>query len=326
MSKQQRLVLALISSLLALSLGCTTIGLVEPTPATTSVAPPIATNTPATAATLAAMNATVAAINTLQAIPTSTPPPPQMVVVTATPSPTPVASPSPLPTATAVPVGQPAAQSRTIVIIVTPTLPPTATPYPEAPIIIAPREGEIIGENQVALLQWSWNGLLAAGEYFEVKVRPDGLSRSAYIAQERGTGHEFDPNLGNGRYRWTVQVVKGYFINNSGHPDDWVFEAYRSPESEPRLIIIDKQRRHRHRDDDDHDGAPGRPRSVSQAEPPHPQLPLGIALGGLAFAGFAAVIRSRTYPAQTGQSPTFPTDPEERGKSPEPHRDGGQSR
>jgi len=191
--------------------------------------------------------------------PIATQPTPQILVITATSTNTPLASPTPIPTFTPTPTpppsptNTPASAGRTIVIIVTPTSPATATPYPEAPINIQPWDGAIVAQRHETLLHWSWNGLLKDGEYFEVKLRPDGQSRSAYIAQERGTGHAFTGNVGGGRYRWTVQVVQGYFVNNSGHPDDWVFEAYRSPESGPFLITVDERKSSRDRDNDEED-------------------------------------------------------------------------
>lgn len=272
-------------------LACSSIGLVDP-----------AAENAAIQSTVAAMNATLEALKIQQTQPP--PPSPQIIVVTATPtdtppaSPTPISTPTPLPTATPVPAtstpapvaAQAGAPGRTIVIIVTPTSPPTPTPYPEAPIIISPREGAIVAKNQETLLHWSWNGvLLQPDEYYEVKLRPDGQSRSVYIAQERGLSHELKPNLAGGRYYWTVQIAQGYWLNNSGHPDDWRFIRFRSPESEPRLIIIDDSRhRNDDNDDDDDDGGPA---SISQAEPPHPQIAYGLTIGGAMFAGFAAFSR-----------------------------------
>jgi hypothetical protein len=248
--------------------------------------------------TVIAMQATIAALQTQQAQPTAqivyitpTPLPPTPTPLAPTASPTPVPpSPTPIPpSATPTPVPQNAnTQQRTIVIIVTPTSPPTPTPYPEAPIIISPREGEVVAKDRETLLHWGWNGiLLQPDEYYEVKIRPDGSSRSAYIAQERGLSHNFITRLGGGRYYWTVQIVKGYWINNSGHPDDWTFEGFRSPESEPRLIIVA----------DDHNNKHDRNRSPhsqsSYAVPPSPQLPYGIAFSSIAFVAFVGYTRSK---------------------------------
>ena len=45
--------------------------------------------------------------------------------------------------------------------------------------------------------------------------------------------------------------MQGYYKNDSGHPDDRVFESFTSPESEPRLIIVAERG-----DDDDDDPTP----------------------------------------------------------------------
>lgn len=239
--------------------------------------------------TIVAMQATLQTIEEQQISPTASPTA-RLIVVTATSTPTPIASATPLPTSTPMPTPTstashtPVPQSRTIVIVVTPTSPPTATSYPEAPITIAPHEQAVVAKGREILLHWSWNGLLVEpNQYFEVKLRPDGQSRSVYIAQERGQAHNLKANLGDGRYLWTVQIVQGHFINNSGHADDWVFEGFRSPESAPRMIIVNDDRS---------------PRSRSQAEPPHRKLPVGIALGAFAFAAFAAVTGVTKRPAQ----------------------------
>ena len=249
--------------------------------------------------TVVVMQATIDALQTQQAQPT---PQPEVQIIyftstplpaTATPLPppptvTPVPPTTIPPTATATPIPAPqevTTQSRTIVIIVTPTSPPTPTPYPEAPIIISPEEGTVVAKDREILMHWGWNGLLEEpDEYYEVKIRPDGSSRSVYIAQERGLSHNFVARLGGGRYYWTVQIVKGHWINNSGHPDDWVFEGFRSPESEPRLIVVaDNHNNHRDRNRSPH--------SQSHAVPPGQNLPYGIAFGGIAFAAFVGLTR-----------------------------------
>lgn len=237
---------------------------------------------PDLSATVAAMQAT---LTTLEDI--DRPAGPQIIVITPPPPHTPTPSPPPLPTSTSLPPA--ATPDRTIVIIVTPT--PTAGPqtnmYAAAPIITAPRAGTVVEEGRQILLFWGWNGLLGPGEYFDVKIRPDGRSRAAYVAWEQATAHDLTATLPPGRYFWTVQVVKGYYQNNSGQPEDRVLEAYLSPESEPRLLIVAQRNNHR-RDN---------PRSVSQADPPGPLAPYGLAAGSAVFVLFAAFAHLRLWPA-----------------------------
>lgn len=257
------------------------------------------------ASTVAAMRATLEALNTQPTQP-AVPPAPQIVVITATPTNTPIptltpeatSTPVPIPTATATEAPPAAPQGRTIVIVVTPTSPATATPYPYAPINTGPRNDTVVGQGQEILLYWSWNGLLGPGEFYEVKLRPEAQPRSAYIAQELGLAHDFKATVGPGRYEWTVQIVKGYFINNSGQPNDWVFEGFRSPESAPRIIIVVDDG-HRNNDDDDDDDDRNNPPSFSQADPPEPRIPYGLAVGGIAFVAFAAVTRYTAHKNET---------------------------
>lgn len=178
-----------------------------------------ATTTPIPTATPAATGssrATVIAASSLE----------QTIELTSTPTPTPVAI-----------------TSQDTVITVVATFTPTPTPkrYTEAPILIEPREGTIVEEGKEILLHWSWNGILAAGERFDIKIRPDGQTRSAYVAWEEGQGHQLVANLAPGRYYWSVQVIKGYYQDNIKEPENRVLEAFLSPESEPRLIIVAKK-------------------------------------------------------------------------------------
>ncbi len=228
-------------------------------------------------------------------------PEPEIVVVTATPvdtptdvptatslptEPAPTSTPTVPPTATDEPVAEVEAnqstQQDTIIVVVTATPVPSPTPksYEDAPVLISPVEGAVVEEKREMLLQWSWNGLLAENEHFDVKIRPDGQDRSAYVAWEVGEGHNFVANLTPGRYYWSVQVIQGYYQNDSGHPEDRVFEAFLSPESEERLIIVGER-------------PPDNPRSVSQADPAAPELPVSLALTGLAFAAFVGFIQRR---------------------------------
>ena len=217
---------------------------------------PEATQT-AMESTVTAMQATISALEAGVSQPAT----PQIIVVTATPTAglsqvsesstaipasslgqtinfTPTSTPTPL---TISPQDQ--------VVTVVATFTPTATPksHPDAPIILDPRAGTVIEEGREILLHWSWNGILGPNEHFDIKIRPDGQDRSAYVAWEEGLGHDFQANLSPGRYFWSVQIVQGYYENGVKAPENRVFEAFLSPESEPRLIIVAEK------DDDDDD-------------------------------------------------------------------------
>lgn len=176
----------------------------------------------------------------------------RIVVVTATPTPT---SPKPVGSATVIPassLGQTiqltstptptpitiTQQDTVITVVATFTPSPTPEQHTDAPIIVDPPPGTVVEEGREILLHWGFNGLLKPEEYFDIKIKPDGQERSAYVGWERGLSHNLVANLAPGRYYWSVQVLQGYYKNNSGEPEDRVFEAFTSPESEPRLIIV----------------------------------------------------------------------------------------
>lgn len=215
-------------------------------------------------ATQAAMESTVTAMQaTISALEARVSPPasPQIIVVTATPasSPTQASESSTVipassleqtidlvPTSTPIPnTVSPQDQVVTVVATFTPT--PTPESHPDAPIILDPRAGIVVEEGREILLHWSWNGILGPNEHFDIKIRPDGQDRSAYVAWEEGLGHDFRANLAPGRYFWSVQIVQGFYKDDVKAPENRIFEAFLSPESEPRLIIIAA------RDDDDDD-------------------------------------------------------------------------
>jgi hypothetical protein len=205
--------------------------------------------------TVTALQATISALeqNIAQSQQDATP---QVIVVTATPISTFTPSPQPLSEnatvvaassleqtiqLTSTPTPTPLIiQPQDIVITVVATFTPTPTPagYDEAPIIIEPPEGTIVEEGKEILLHWGWNGLLGSNERYDIKIRPDGQTRSAYVAWEDGVSHNFLANIAPGRYYWTVQVIKGIYKDSIVEPENRQLEAFLSPESKPRLIII----------------------------------------------------------------------------------------
>lgn len=233
MRKKYLLPLILIVAALP-SLACGAVGVIDPAATQTAME-----------GTVVSLQATISALEQKVAAPTDTP------TVTATPIPaiTPksgaVAASSlgqTLPTSTTTPTPIQIQPQDTVVVLVA-TFTPTPTPklYSDAPVILEPRDGTVVEEQKEILLRWSWNGILGPGEYYDIKIRPDGQTRSAYVAWERGTGHNLRANLAPGRYYWSVQIVKGSYKNNSGEPEDRVFETFLSPESEPRLLIVAKK-------------------------------------------------------------------------------------
>lgn len=233
-------------------------------------------------ATQVAMESTVVALQaTISALEedVSQPESPRIIVVTATSTPgsaqvpessTVVAASSlgqtinltPTPTDTPITISP---QEKIVTVVVTLTPTPTPESYPDAPITLEPPEGTVVEEGREILLHWSWNGILGPNEHFDIKIKPDGQDRSAYVAWEEGLGHNLQANLSPGRYYWSVQIVKGYYKNDVKAPENRVFEAFLSPESEPRLIIVAE------RDDDDHKPTPTRtstPEPTSTPVPP----------------------------------------------------------
>ena len=222
-------------------------------------------------------------------------PRPQIVVVTATgagetpeqeavvdtvaaPTPTATKTLTPVPTAThtASPTIAPPADPVIIVVTATPASVGPRFVYDQVPLLTEPRTGAVVEENRQILLRWSWNDLLGPNEYFDVKIRPEGQGRSAYVAWERAEAHDFRANLRPGRYLWSVQVIRGTYRNDSGEPEDRLFEAFVSPESASRVLIVDEKPR-------------DNPRSISQAEPPAPDLPYGLLAGIVIFGAFVGL-------------------------------------
>jgi hypothetical protein len=175
-----------------------------------------------------------------------------------------------------------ASPTTTPIPTASPTPPPTPTPLDLSapPLLLEPGDGTIIEQSRNILLRWSWSGRLEPNQYFDIKIRPDGQTASAYVAWAADERFDWQADLPPGRYYWSVQVIQGYYQNDSGRPEDRVFEKFLGPESETRLMVI-------------HERPPATPRSVSQADPPGPGLPYGLLIGSLAFIAFAGWSRSQ---------------------------------
>ena len=290
--------------LLLLVSGCTGIGIYEPQ--ATQVA---------FEGTVSALQSTIVAMQTVTsadvASATETPSP-QVIVVTATET-TSATPPLLSPTATASPTSRLASsatptrikqssQGETIIVVeatatqgstvtstskaelaiveATATLPPTREISEIMPLTIEPEAGTVVEQGRNILLAWSWEGTLKADEHFDIKIRPDGQTSSAYVAWAEEMSLDWQADLVPGRYYWSVQVIRGTYKNGSRKPEDRMFEAFLGPESEPQLIIVGEK-------------PEDNPRSISQADPPSPSLPFGLAAGSVAFLAFAGVTRRR---------------------------------
>ena len=254
--------------------------------------------------TVSALQGTITALQTSSVDQTqaNSEPSPQMMVVTATatPKPSPTSRPAeptvtdtggstPTPTRTATNNFSGSSQRETIQLVATPT--PLATLTPPltatqaagyaAPILEEPGDGAVVDQGRNVLLRWSWPGTLGSNERFDIKIRPDGQTASAYVTWTEDDALDWEADLVPGRYYWSVQVIRGYYENDSGQPEDRILEAFLGPESELRLIIVKEK-------------PAATPRSVSQADPTSPSLFYGLWLGSVAFVVFAGFTRQRS--------------------------------
>ncbi|MEM7345419.1 MAG: hypothetical protein AAF485_14355, partial [Chloroflexota bacterium] len=221
---------------LIVTLACNSVGIYDPEAAQIALQQ-----------TVTALEGTITALENRDAS-VNDDPSPVVLVVTATPQTatlTPTSSPSPVQAVGVTPAGFSQGETLDIdptitatsppeVTVVVATLTPTPTPkgYADSPVIVKPVAGLVVEEGLEAFLHWSWNGVLASDEYFDIKIRPEGQTNSVYVAWEAGTGHTFQASLSPGRYYWSVQVVQGYYKNNVTDPENRIFETFLSPVSE----------------------------------------------------------------------------------------------
>ena len=114
-----------------------------------------------------------------------------------------------------------------------PTLTPTATPtLLPAPRLLDPEDGRF-SEHQI-LLKWEWVRSLGEGEYFSIRIRPEGNPEACWHPQTKTTEYSGNP-LGckNGRHYWSVVVArKGpespeEWREISGVSGEWWFDLFR---------------------------------------------------------------------------------------------------
>ena len=118
-------------------------------------------------------------------------------------TPTQTATPTVTPTQTAMPTVTP---TQTATPTPMPTITPTPIPY-SSPVLVVPKANASISEP--TLLEWSWNGVLQADEYFDVRVWREGEPANG-IAWTKDRSYEFDPrSKASGNYFWNIVVIHG---------------------------------------------------------------------------------------------------------------------
>lgn len=139
-------------------------------------------------------------------------------------TPVPLSSPSPVPPPTSTPVAVPTSPPPP-----TATAPPSATPTPKqiaAPVPVSPASGAEFVKGTHAELRWNWNGDLAADEYFDVRVWPEGAPHHGVAwTKERSYQATGQPGIA---YYWAIAVIRG---------QDGQAQAQLSPESEARRLV-----------------------------------------------------------------------------------------
>ncbi len=133
--------------------------------------------------------------------PTPRPPAPTMVLYAGTPRPTATLEEIESPVSSSPPsTGGTAARARA-----------TATPEPEAdlypaPRLISPYENQGVRDSTITM-RWTWSGVLAEDEYFDVRLWRVGTRKQGIAWTKRRDYIERHPSTG--WYFWTVVVVRG---------------------------------------------------------------------------------------------------------------------
>jgi len=181
-------------------------------------------------APLLSLNANVQAQDTPA---TATPLPTQTPTTTPSPTTTPTATlwptTTPLPSATPWAEPQtwsPVGQALPSLEIITPTTLSALSPLPvttkmvnqfSTPYIYSPPDGvDVFGDT---ILRWKFKGELASDEYFDIKIRPYGSERSAFVDWTKSTEYTLRPWSGwqPGIYTWEIGIIKGHKEGDTKH-------------------------------------------------------------------------------------------------------------
>lgn len=129
---------------------------------------------------------------------------------------------------------QPATPSPVVVATPSPTPIPPASPTStadstvayDAPQLELPSDGAT--HAAPFSFQWTWNGMLADNEYFDVRVWQEGEPHLG-IAWTKVSQLRLETTSLRGTYRWTVAVVRG---------ENGQWQADLSPEAPPRTLSV----------------------------------------------------------------------------------------
>lgn len=171
------------------------------------------------------------ALPTLAPTPTPlTAQPGQALLPTATPWPTITPWPTPTPWP-AVAVWQPR-------LAPLPTLAPLpvvqasfSQPGGSLPLSYSPPDGvDVFGST---ILRWTYNGVLAPDEYFDIRIKPLGSNDSAFVEWSKSPEYTLQPWSGwqPGLYTWEIGIIKGTYEGQTKH-----FIADTGRISQPFLI------------------------------------------------------------------------------------------
>lgn len=178
--------------------------------------PPVSFQTPPPLPTLRPTPTQLAAPSILSPLPAATPRPTLTPWPTPTPWPIPAAwqpKLTPLPTLAPVPIS------------------PTGFTGGNLPFSYSPPDGvDVFGST---VLRWTYSGILAEDEFFDIRLRPAGSNASVFVDWSKSPEYLLQPWSGwqPGLYTWQIGIVRGNLEGSTKH-----FIADTGRDSQPLLI------------------------------------------------------------------------------------------
>jgi hypothetical protein len=99
------------------------------------------------------------------------------------------------------------------------------------PISYSPPDGvDVFGST---VLRWTYPGVLAEDEFFDIKIKPLGSNSSAFVDWSKSPEYTLQPWSGwqPGLYTWQIGIIKGNYEDETKH-----FIADTGHDSQPFLI------------------------------------------------------------------------------------------